>query len=211
MIGVDKSTVSIISISLIIGMLLGYLFVKYSKDDKCEILVSPEGEGGGSGSEITVELSGAVNSPGLYRMSASSRIGELIKMGGGLSEETSGDWVAKNLNLADKLEDEQKVYVPFERDVYIPDCVDLSPLPVITDVPVSPIVSDSDNSGSASEEGRLNVNAASLEDLEGLTGIGPSYASKIVEGRPYENFAELVEKSEVPTSTLEKIEEQIAF
>jgi competence protein ComEA len=50
----------------------------------------------------------------------------------------------------------------------------------------------------------LDLNTASEKDLEGLPGIGPAYAAKIVQGRPFASVADLT-KTGIPAKTVEKI------
>ncbi|MFI5167559.1 MAG: ComEA family DNA-binding protein [Thermoanaerobaculales bacterium] len=50
----------------------------------------------------------------------------------------------------------------------------------------------------------LDLNAASQKDLESLPGIGPAYAAKIVNGRPYATVADLA-RAGIPAKTIEKI------
>lgn len=50
----------------------------------------------------------------------------------------------------------------------------------------------------------VDLNSASEESLDGLPGIGPAYAKKIIDGRPYASVDDL-SKVRIPASTLEKI------
>ena len=54
-------------------------------------------------------------------------------------------------------------------------------------------------------ERRVNVNAASLEDLQGLPGVGPVTAAKIVSGRPYMSVEDLLKVPGIGPKTLERL------
>ena len=55
----------------------------------------------------------------------------------------------------------------------------------------------------------LDINSASVEQLQTLPGIGEAYSKKIVENRPYRGKDELVQKKVIPQATYDKIKEQI--
>ena len=56
----------------------------------------------------------------------------------------------------------------------------------------------------ASAPSAVDLNRASMKELEGLPGVGPATAKKIVAGRPYASVAEL-SRAGVPASTIEKV------
>ena len=57
---------------------------------------------------ITVDVKGAVKSPGIYDLPVGSRVNDAVQKAGGLTEQAD----SKSLNLAQKVSDEALVYVP---------------------------------------------------------------------------------------------------
>jgi competence protein ComEA len=55
----------------------------------------------------------------------------------------------------------------------------------------------------------LDLNTATPSQLEELPDIGPAYAKKIIDNRPYKSKDELVRKNVLPESTYEKIRDQV--
>jgi DNA uptake protein ComE-like DNA-binding protein len=86
-----------------------------SEDDLLQekLSESPTGDFGSEGS-IMVDVSGAIKKPGVYLISEKSRLGDAIATAGGLTNQANALEVAQILNLASKLADGQKIYVPFQ-------------------------------------------------------------------------------------------------
>ncbi len=55
----------------------------------------------------------------------------------------------------------------------------------------------------------ININSGTFDQLKTRVGIGDTYATRIVEGRPYQRTDELVTKNVIPQMTYDKIKDQI--
>jgi len=108
-------------------------------------------------------VAGAVVRPGVYSLDENSRVEDAVDAAGGFVIEAD-----KNaLNLAAHLEDGERLDIPYVAG-FIPD--ESSGFVVITEGTPSPL---------AGEE-LVNINTASLEELEKLPGIGPTIAQRII-------------------------------
>lgn len=143
---------------------------------------------------IQVDVSGAVNNPGVYPLMEGSRIEEAIKLAGGIAKDANTEYISKNLNLAQKLSDGSKIYIPFEGET-----VSSSQVGAVAGVNAS------------NQSGQININTASQGELESLPGIGPVTASKIVSGRPYQSLDELVSKKVTGKAVYEKIKDLVSY
>lgn len=147
-------------------------------------------------SEIIVDVAGAVEKPGVYKLPGGSRIGDALVMAGGLAEGADRNWVAKTINLAEMVKDGGKVFIPEKR---------------ITERE-TPSQSSGEGVTLGSQNSKLiNINTASLGELDGLSGIGEVRAKAIIANRPYGNTEELVSKAKIPQSVYEKIKDQISI
>jgi competence protein ComEA len=131
--------------------------------------------------KVWVDVSGEVSSPGVYELEEGDRVAMAIQKAGGITNEADADWVERNLNMAAKIVDGQKIYVPKR----------VEEIRVVED------------SGSRSK--KISVNNASQAELESLVGVGPATAKKIISARPFSNLEELVAKKIISAKVLEEI------
>jgi len=200
---------------LIIFCLLGLILIGFgvlsfktnifSSGDKVEIISSKPERSDLSG-EIVVEISGCIEKPGVYKLPINSRIDDLLIVSGGLSIDADREWVNKNINRASKLIDGQKIYI------YPARPAGGSQSEVQSAKKTGDIKLDQGVLGISGSEPVIlvNINTASQSELEKLVGIGPVYAQKIIEQRPYSNLEELVSKKIIPQKTYEKIKNEIS-
>src|SRR3990167_7049131 len=66
--------------------------------------------------DVVVEVSGQINKPGVYNLSAGSRVEDVINAAGGLTSEADTEFVEKRINRAARLSDGQKIYIPSEEE-----------------------------------------------------------------------------------------------
>lgn len=124
-------------------------------------------EEAGSNMYIYVHICGAVNEPGVYKVSPGSRLVDAIGLAGGLAEDAAGD----SINQAKLLRDGERVYVPTEEEVKESG----KELYLYNE--------SSDTAGSGESKGPVNINSAGLEELISLPGIGKSRAESILSYR----------------------------
>jgi len=180
---------------------LGLFFLRKGTSDNfqgVEVLESGL-DGLSDDSNVVVEVSGAVEKPGVYSLEKNSRIEDALISAGGISADANRDWMEKALNRAAKIVDGQKIYIPKEDEQSNTLSANNS----------GGVQSGSSNF-SVPGEGLVNINTASQKELESLGGIGPVYGSNIIEHRPYSSLQELVSKGAIKQYVLEKIKDSIS-
>lgn len=150
--------------------------------------------------DITVDISGAVKTPGVYHFEKDSRVEDAIRQAGGFSDQAHKQFVSKSLNLATKLSDGQKIYIPFEGEI-----ASVAPVTVLA------AATSTGSNPTTQTGGVINLNTGTQSELESLTGIGPVTASKIINGRPYNTVGELLSKKVVSKSVYEKIKADVGI
>lgn len=130
-----------------------------SEDDKNEISEDSEKD------EILIHISGSVKNEKVISLPEGSRIQDAINAAGGLTDEAD----LTNINLAYILEDGEKIYIPKKGEQ--------------TDENVDNSNSSLSKNSNNSKQIKVNINKASQEELEKISGIGPSTALKIINYR----------------------------
>ena len=154
---------------------------------------------------IAVHVVGAVPRPGLYEFAEGARVQDAIDAAGGLLTSANVD----SINLAALLEDGQQLDIPYKEGEE-PSAEDSGGggddlnLPGGTEEPT-------DTGGGENE--LININTASLEELDSLPGIGPSIAQRIIDYRdqngPFAAIEDILNVSGIGPSTFDQIKDLI--
>ncbi|MBN2285069.1 MAG: helix-hairpin-helix domain-containing protein [Tissierellales bacterium] len=138
--------------------------------DNNDILITeanPEKEVPTKEQMIFIDIDGAVNNPGVYSVSAGTRIYSIIEVAGGLTEKAD----TKRINRADFAVDGQKIYIPEIDEAF-----------------EAQTENSSSTESTVVQSGKININTASLTELESLNGIGAVLAQRIIDYRSTTKF-----------------------
>ena len=126
------------------------------------IAVRPTESAAAEVARVVVDVAGAVKRPGVYRLTTSDRVEDALKRAGGATRRAD----LSQLNRAAKLEDGRQILVPTRAAARKAGAA----APAGASAPASP-------------DQPINLNTATLEQLDTLDGVGPATAQKILEYR----------------------------
>lgn len=162
----------------------------------CEALAFGE-KGADNLGLIRVDIQGAVKKPGVYQLEIGQRVSDLLSLAGGFLPDADQFYVAKTLNLATELRDQDKVYIPFLSEKSSGQSI------------TSQVVGQS--SDHSSSDSLVSVNQADLNQLKTLSGIGDAKAQGIINNRPYSSLEELVSKKVLSENLLSDLRAQLSL
>ena len=173
----QKIIIGLIGI-IIISIIIYYMTQKIGNDeiviDNTESIEEEEIE-----EKIAIHMTGCVKNPGIIELKEGERIDDAIQLAGGLTEEAD----LTNVNLAYKVEDGQKIYIPSIHDIEEKEIIQENQEEIF---------------GKENETGKVNINTAKQTELETLPGIGPTIALRIIEYRKENGeFTDIEELKEI--------------
>ena len=158
-------------------------------------LATPTPEPTATPGPVRVDVTGAVRAPGVYTLPAGSIIADAIAAAGGAAQDADLDRV----NKAVPLQDGMQVRVPHVADAAAPLLSNPAP-PAPTPLPAG---------ATPAPAGLININTATLAELDTLPGVGPSTAQRILDGRPYGKIEDLMRVKGIGQATFDKLKDHI--
>ncbi len=146
----------------VLGAFIVLCIIGYFSLPRDEIVIQASSNDEVEEEYIYVHIEGCVHEPGLIKAIKGIRLYELIELAGGETEEAD----LSKVNLASIVTDAQKIYIP-QKIIYVE-----------TDEGISSI----------SKDGIVNINTATSNELQTLSGIGPSMAARIIDYREKEGY-----------------------
>lgn len=162
----------------------------------------------GAGSGIVVEVAGAVARPGLYHLVPGARVADAITAAGGYSRRVDAARTTAALNLAAHLADGDRVIVPSRDD----PTAGLGASGGSASIGAGGASDAAGSGGAAGGAGLVDLNRATVAELDALPGIGPVTAAKIVaarQERPFRSVAELRDRKLVGPSVFARLRSHV--
>ena len=179
---------------LTLALVLAAAALLARNDDPAPIQVLPPPATGtaddasGPFGEARVHVAGAVARPGVYTMNQDSRVIDAIAAAGGETDRAD----LTGINLARRVRDEEQYYIPAHGE-----------RPPLT------LDSVGSSGNQTNVDGLIDLNTASINQLQALPGIGPFLAEAIVEYRqgsgPFQTVDDIVNVPNIGPATLERI------
>lgn len=160
---------------LLLGCVLTSIAEEYFTNEEPVPVISAQTQAKSKEQLITVYVSGAVARPGLYELPAGIRAQEAVEAAGGFTEAANQEKV----NLAKKLKDGSQVNVPALK----------GSKKAITGT--NAFAGKASIGSQQKQAGLVNINTASITELDSLPGVGEVTAQRIIEYRQQHSFTRI--------------------
>lgn len=202
----DKNRIVWLVVGVFIGVIMGVggMTLRKQVQPAPIVIVPPEPtatpEPTSTPGPIRVFVNGQVAEPAVYELPPGSLVEAAIEAAGGFA--AGADTAV--VNLAQPLSDGVQVYVPSEEE-NVP-----APLAVVSKPNTSSATTSTESSAAV---GLININTATIEELDSLPGVGPSTAQKIIEYREsngsFAAIENIMDVTGIGEAKFEKIKDQI--
>jgi len=151
---------------------------------------------------VIVHIVGAVHNPGVFEVPSNARINYVLQLAGGKTDDADHDQM---INLAATVQDEMQIRIPAIGD---------EPREFVTaNQPVQESQQANQGQAAVSGDGLVNINFASLAELQTLPNIGPIIAQNIIDFREandgFGSVDELINVSRIGAATLDRIRDMV--
>lgn len=151
---------------------------------------------------VMVDVKGEIKHPGVYTSNATERVNDIIERAGGLTDKADENQV----NFAAHVKDEMVIYIPAKGTAGTTGST-----PVLSNT--APAITGGANG--TTQDGKININEADVNDLQNLPGIGPAKAAAIIQYReengPFQAIEDLKNISGIGDKTFEKLKDSISL
>ncbi|WP_283678837.1 helix-hairpin-helix domain-containing protein [Lentilactobacillus sp. Marseille-Q4993] len=149
---------------------------------------------GSAYNQIYVDVKGAVKNPGVFQVTSRMRVNDAINLAGGFNR--SAD--RKQVNLAQRLTDQQVVYIPIKGEIKGNSLASgTTPQEPANQTQMDSSTGDSGQTGDS--QAKINLNTADKTKLQELNGIGEKKADQIIGYRKsHGQFKKIEEIKDVP-------------
>lgn len=148
-------------------VLAGTIYFLRRPEPSAMVITTPTPKPTPTVATLVVDVRGAVSNPGVYTLPAGSRVQDALARAGDVL--TNADM--RTLNLARKLNDGEQIYVPTQGEA------------TLIPPPSSSRSNPARTSTVSAPAGKININTATLAELETLPGIGATIAQRIIDYR----------------------------
>ena len=165
---------------------------------------------------IKVDIKGEINNPGVYELTENNNVIDVINMAGGLTNKSD----TSNINLSKRLKDEMVIIVYSKQEIK-----DMKNKEKITCPPCNnACIEEKDEKSKINitedkkEENineKININTASIEELQKLNGIGLTKAESIIDYRNkngnFKTIEDIKNVTGIGEAAFEKIKDNITI